>query len=128
MYLRGSPTVSAFRRDKLLQEMRAIHTGINAIAAEHIHFVDLLTPVEAEQHAVLESILRYGPVPTEYPPAGQLQLVLPRPGTISPWSSKATDIAHVCGLHPFRGRVASAVRPGATRPPHCGGPPGRRTS
>ena len=102
MFLRGSPTVSTFRRDKLLREMRLIHADIAAVTAEYIHFVDLLAPMTADQQAVLENILRYGPLPDSRPPRGQLQLVLPRPGTISPWSSKATDIARVCGLQQVR--------------------------
>ncbi len=102
MYLRGCPTVSASRLDKLLREMRTIHADITAITAEYVHFIDLLAPMEDKQRAMLENILHYGPAPSERPPTGQLQLVLPRPGTISPWSSKATDIAHVCGLRQVR--------------------------
>ena len=43
-------------------------------------------------------MLKYGPNLSSYTPTGKLLLVTPRPGTISPWSSKATDIAHNCGL------------------------------
>ncbi|MBF4264232.1 hypothetical protein, partial [Vibrio anguillarum] len=45
-----------------------------------------------------EKLLTYGPTIQDHEPQGLLLLVTPRPGTISPWSSKATDIAHNCGL------------------------------
>ncbi len=50
------------------------------------------------QQAVLAKILTYGPSASAATPPGQLLLVVPRPGTISPWSTKATDIARNCGL------------------------------
>src|SRR5690606_15713922 len=49
------------------------------------------------QHT-LDKLLTYGPAIASHEPRGQMLLVTPRPGTISPWSSKATDIAHNCGL------------------------------
>ncbi len=56
--------------------------------------------LSAEERRVLEALLTYGPAqPTAAPATSdQLIVVIPRPGTISPWSSKATDIAQVCGL------------------------------
>src|SRR5690606_6404504 len=50
-----------------------------------------------EQH-VLEKLLTYGPRRATADLDGQTLIVAPRPGTISPWSSKATDITHICGL------------------------------
>src|SRR5690606_24740892 len=47
----------------------------------------------------LDKLLTYGPAIASHEPRGQLILVTPRPGTISPWSSKATDIARNCGLN-----------------------------
>ncbi len=47
---------------------------------------------------MLDRILCYGPMTSSETADGELMLVVPRPGTISPWSSKATDIAHNCGL------------------------------
>ncbi|HAJ29662.1 MAG TPA: phosphoribosylformylglycinamidine synthase, partial [Gammaproteobacteria bacterium] len=70
-----------------------------SLDSRFLHFVDTgveLTPAEAQ---VLASILTYGPMTQSVPAtASLLRLVVPRPGTISPWSSKATDIAHICGL------------------------------
>ncbi|MBF3313943.1 hypothetical protein ISU77_17665, partial [Leptospira borgpetersenii serovar Hardjo-bovis] len=64
----------------------------------YVHFAALAAPLNAEEHARLERLLKYGPSLTGHAPSGRLLLVTPRPGTISPWSSKATDIAHNCGL------------------------------
>ncbi len=54
--------------------------------------------LSASERALLERLLTYGPAPSGTPPRGELLLVVPRIGTISPWSSKATDIARQCGL------------------------------
>ncbi|MFA7095388.1 MAG: phosphoribosylformylglycinamidine synthase [Gammaproteobacteria bacterium] len=96
--LRGCPALSAFRLEKLLAEVRTKVPGIVRIQTEYIHFVDLEQRLSPEQQARLEEILRYGSPPSPEPPQGRLLLVVPRPGTISPWSSKATDIVHNCGL------------------------------
>lgn len=55
-------------------------------------------PLAEAERVILEKLLTYGPTIAEHTPTGLLVLVTPRPGTISPWSSKATNIAHNCGL------------------------------
>ncbi|MEM8563994.1 MAG: phosphoribosylformylglycinamidine synthase, partial [Pseudomonadota bacterium] len=100
--LRGAPFLSGFRLDKMAQKLASIHPEIRLLHAEHVHFADLNSPLNASRAQVLERLLEYGPQLTNL--AGEklagawLRLVVPRPGTISPWSSKATDIAHNCGL------------------------------
>lgn len=96
--LRGSPALSAFRINKLLARFKDAHLPVKTLYAEYVHFADLAAPLNAEEHARLERLLQYGPSLTGHAPSGRLLLVTPRPGTISPWSSKATDIAHNCGL------------------------------
>lgn len=96
--LRGSAALSAFRREKLLTQIRAIDSSIRAVDAEYVHFASLSGDLAAEQQQVLEALLHYGPRAEAVDNSGRLFLVLPRPGTISPWSSKASDIAHNCGL------------------------------
>ncbi|TMX26083.1 phosphoribosylformylglycinamidine synthase, partial [Salmonella enterica subsp. enterica serovar Typhimurium] len=64
----------------------------------YVHFADLNAPLNDSEQAQLTRLLQYGPALSSHTPAGKLLLVTPRPGTISPWSSKATDIAHNCGL------------------------------
>ncbi|MFC3949909.1 phosphoribosylformylglycinamidine synthase [Serratia entomophila] len=96
--LRGSPALSAFRITKLLSRCQDAQLPVSDIYAEYVHFADVSAPLSAEEHAKLQRLLRYGPSLAEHAPAGRLLLVTPRPGTISPWSSKASDIAHNCGL------------------------------
>ena len=96
--LRGSPALSAFRITKLLSRCQDAHLPVDDIYAEYVHFADVSAPLSADEHARLQRLLKYGPSLPEHAPQGRLLLVTPRPGTISPWSSKATDIAHNCAL------------------------------
>ncbi|GGO88845.1 phosphoribosylformylglycinamidine synthase [Marinobacterium nitratireducens] len=98
LVLRGAPALSAFRHDKLLSSLQSKVPAITALYGEYVHFADLKQDLTAAQQEVLDRILRYGPKAESGAPEGELMLVVPRPGTISPWSSKATDIAHNCGL------------------------------
>ncbi|WLI75943.1 phosphoribosylformylglycinamidine synthase [Kosakonia sp. H02] len=96
--LRGSPALSAFRINKLLARFQAANLPVSNIYAEYAHFADLNDTLTEEEYARLQRLLKYGPSLSSHTPTGKLLLVTPRPGTISPWSSKATDIAHNCGL------------------------------
>ena len=96
--LRGARALSEFRLAKLLALLKQIHPGVRGVRAEYWHFVEAAAePVPAER-ALLERLLRYGEGAQPEPPRGELFLAVPRLGTISPWSSKATDIARNCGL------------------------------
>ena len=94
LILSGSPALSAFRKEKLLESLN----GVSALSARYVHFVELSAPLNASQQQVLEGLLEYGPSVEEARVEGQRFVVVPRPGTISPWSSKATDICHNAGL------------------------------
>ncbi|MEN9841196.1 MAG: hypothetical protein RL376_996, partial [Verrucomicrobiota bacterium] len=96
--LRGSSALSPFRLEKLRADLAAAGLPVRALAARFVHMVELSATLAADQHAVLEKLLTYGPRRPESTVTGLTQVVAPRPGTISPWSSKATDIAHICGL------------------------------
>ncbi|AVL39664.1 phosphoribosylformylglycinamidine synthase [Providencia stuartii] len=96
--LRGSPALSAFRIARLLALFAEKQLPVTDIYAEYMHFAELSAPLSESEQGKLRSLLKYGPSLTEHEPFGKLILVTPRPGTISPWSSKATDIAHNCGL------------------------------
>ncbi len=96
--LRGAPALSEFRAQKLSEKVSLVIGRSLQIYAEFIHFVQLDEELTEQQKSTLNQILRYGPAIPSHEPNGQLFLVVPRPGTISPWSSKATDIAHNCGL------------------------------
>ncbi len=100
--LRGAPAFSDFRLNKLQERLRTA-TGLDLLLyAELMHFADVEGSLTGEKLSVLERLLRYGPSLPAHAPEGRLVLVVPRPGTISPWSSKATDIAHNCGLTAIR--------------------------
>ncbi|CAH1561721.1 phosphoribosylformylglycinamide synthetase [Vibrio jasicida] len=96
--LRGSPALSEFRVNKLLELCREQDLPVTGIYAEFMHFADLKSDLDAQELEKLEKLLTYGPTIEEHEPEGLLLLVTPRPGTISPWSSKSTDIAINCGL------------------------------
>ena len=96
--LLGAAALSQFRLDKLLQSLRVSDARVSGLAARHIHFVDAPDALDERQLALLARLLTYGPRTPPGPQRGTQLLVTPRVGTVSPWSSKATDIAHVCGL------------------------------
>jgi len=102
--LPGAPAVSDFRIAKLRPALEARHPGLGVITARYVHFVDLERALTAPERALLERLLTYGPreAAGAAPVAGSELVVVPRFGTISPWSSKASDIAHVCGLDAVR--------------------------
>ncbi len=112
----GAPALSPFRLDRLLGELRARDPRVLGVAAQLVHFVDAARALAPAEHALLERLLRYGPraagvAPDETVAPGEARTVLvtPRLGTVSPWSSKATDIARVCGLAPVR-RIERGTR------------------
>jgi phosphoribosylformylglycinamidine synthase len=108
--LTGRPALSPFRIDKLLAGLahRRPGQGVRAITATYRHFAEVERALSAGELAVLEQLLTYGPAGAPAPERGALLLVVPRPGTISPWSSKATDIVRHCGLDAVR-RVERGV-------------------
>jgi phosphoribosylformylglycinamidine synthase len=102
LVLRGAPAHTESRLRKLEQRLLVATGRVFRIYAEYMHFADLEQVLLSEEQRVLKSLLSYGPHLPEQEPEGSLVLVVPRPGTISPWSSKATDIAHNCGLRKVR--------------------------
>ncbi|MBP8780338.1 MAG: phosphoribosylformylglycinamidine synthase, partial [Alicycliphilus sp.] len=95
--LEGGNALSSFRAQQLLPQLQAIHPKIEGLAARHVHLVARdAAPSEAERER-LAALLNYGD-PYAGPADGLALLVTPRLGTVSPWASKATDIAHNCGL------------------------------
>ena len=94
----GSSALSSFRLDKLLAELQRLDSRISAVSARYLHFVQLDSDLSTHHQTYLNSLLNYGyadPVPEL--DGGKL-LVIPRAGSISPWSSKASEIAQRCGL------------------------------
>ena len=101
LQISGAPALSAFRIAKLLERLKRLEPSVQALESRFVHFVDLTRQLQNAERDVLERLLTYGPRSeplASVDNSGQILLVVPREGTISPWSSKATDIARVCGL------------------------------
>ncbi|MWV17295.1 phosphoribosylformylglycinamidine synthase [Pseudomonas sp. L-22-4S-12] len=98
LILRGAPALSAFRHGKLLSQLTAKVPAVTGLYAEFAHFADVSGVLTADEEQVLARLLKYGPSVPVQEPNGRLFLTIPRFGTISPWSSKASDIARNCGL------------------------------
>ncbi len=98
LILRGAPALSEFRQQRLLSELQSQLPNVTGVYGEFMHFAKLSAELSADEQQVLETILRYGPSVQVEETSTQMLLVVPRLGTISPWSSKASDIAHNCGL------------------------------
>ncbi len=97
--LRGSTALSEFRVNKLLSAIQQRVPGIQSLRCQFIHFIHSRDPLEKNEIQQLNKLLIASE--QEYESNnGQSAFILvtPRPGTISPWSSKATDIIHNCGM------------------------------
>jgi len=96
--LAGPGALSAFRAARLLARIRTIEADAADIRARYVHFVHCAGAMRRDDRGRLEGLLKYGEAPSGDPRTGAQWLVVPRIGTISPWASKATDIAHNCGF------------------------------
>ena len=109
--LLGASALSAFKQAKLQDSLRSDFPSLITVSARHVHFVDVAEELSPANYDVLKSLLHYGQPESAVgestaahaavPSTAQIteRVVVPRLGTISPWSSKATDILHNCGLH-----------------------------
>ncbi|OGB71096.1 MAG: phosphoribosylformylglycinamidine synthase [Burkholderiales bacterium RIFOXYC12_FULL_65_23] len=95
--IEGGDALGNFRAQQLLPRLQAVSDKISGISARFVHLVDTLAPLSAEQLQQWQALLTYGE-PYEGETAGALVVVTPRIGTVSPWASKATDIARNCGF------------------------------
>ncbi|MDE2196590.1 MAG: phosphoribosylformylglycinamidine synthase [Gammaproteobacteria bacterium] len=121
LQFRGGPALSTFRIQKLLANLRKLLPGLSGLETEFLYFVDCIAPLDADERATLQQLLHAGPAPRAEAPAGRLLLCVPRLGTISPWASKATDIAHNCGLqnvHRIERGIAYYIQSPRSEPGH----------
>lgn len=95
--LRGAAALSPSRRERLVRAAGDVLSKLKAIVAEYWYFVEVSAPLSDEEQCRLIDLIDAHPT-TPTLPVGTLRVVVPRLGTISPWSSKATDIAHQCGF------------------------------
>ena len=92
----GGNALSEFRIQQLIPRLQAIDAKVRGLSARFVHLVAADHAPTAAQKEQLAALLTYGD-----PAAagdGALIVVTPRLGTVSPWASKATDIAHNCGI------------------------------
>jgi len=107
LQLPGAPAFSTFRLDKLRQRLQQEVGEVRGVAAHYVHFVDLEQALDDSAMGTLQQLL--GDSAEVETGADYHCWVVPRIGTISPWSSKATDIAHNCGLLNVR-RIERGIR------------------
>lgn len=93
----GSNALSSFRSQRLLAKLQDIEPSISSISGRYLHFIDATGEISSAERERLAAMLEYGE-PFAHSEEGERFVVLPRLGTISPWASKATDIARNCGL------------------------------
>ena len=97
----GASALSDFRIAQLLPRLAAISPQIQGISARFVHLVATQEVLADAQKQTLAALLTYGEPPVDPSNAaahGPVIVVSPRLGTVSPWASKATDIAHNCGF------------------------------
>lgn len=97
LHFEGGNALSVFRAQALLPRLQAVNERITGVQARHVHWVWSDASLDDEARAKLAALLDYGDAYTGGS-EGSLIVVAPRLGTVSPWASKATDIAHNCGL------------------------------
>ncbi|MES2023941.1 MAG: phosphoribosylformylglycinamidine synthase [Pseudomonadota bacterium] len=97
LILPGSNALSAFRTERLLTQLQQVDHAIVGVTGRFLHFIDSAAQLSPDDIKRLDALLTYGE-PFTAKLEGDEFIVIPRFGTISPWASKATDIAHNCGM------------------------------
>ena len=88
----GGPALSRFRVEKLEKQLASEVPQVKQITTQWLHFVDLRLSLSGERREVLEKLLEYGPAHESVALGGKQWVVVPRLGTISPWSSKIDSV------------------------------------
>ena len=96
--LDGGRALSAFRVERLARRLRDDGVAVRSLTARYLHLVAARRPLDAVEQGKLDALLAYGESADAPAAKAETFVVLPRLGTLSPWASKATDIAHRCGL------------------------------
>ncbi|MDJ0760440.1 MAG: phosphoribosylformylglycinamidine synthase [Woeseiaceae bacterium] len=100
--LQGQAALSVFRLSKLELSIKPAFAGLRSLSARFVYFAELEAPLKEGDRDRLEALLLSGDAAETLPSNALQRIVIPRPGTISPWSSKATDITHACGIEAIR--------------------------
>ncbi len=101
LILSGSNALPSFRTQRLLAALQAVNPAVTGVQGRYLHFIDTASALSKAENDRLEALLAYGD-PFTAKETGEEFIVIPRFGTISPWASKATDIARNCGLGQIR--------------------------
>ncbi|MEW5740655.1 MAG: phosphoribosylformylglycinamidine synthase [Myxococcota bacterium] len=116
LILPGAPAFTPARLARRLARLQSANPAVTSLSAHFVHVAETERDLTSEERHTLEALLTYGPRQDSPRVDGRVFVVVPRPGTTSPWSSKATDIAHNCGLSAVRRvergiewRVAGAI-------------------
>ena len=96
--LAGQPALSDFRLSKLTRALQRQDERVSKLEARFAYFIKLASPPSRDQKERLQALLLSGDKAGKLSKSAQTLFVVPRPGTISPWSSKASDIASACDL------------------------------
>ena len=97
LIIEGGAALSGFRTQNLLLRLQTVSPKIESLTAKFYHFAHATKALSENEINCLNALLSYAPT-TSTIEEGFTILVIPRLGTISPWASKSTDIAHNCGL------------------------------
>ncbi|SAK57892.1 phosphoribosylformylglycinamidine synthase [Caballeronia arationis] len=100
----GASALSDFRQARLLETLARIDPNIVGVRGQYLHFVNSAEPLTDEDTNRIHALMHYGAPFEDQKDRGNVAtfMVVPRFGTVSPWASKATDIAHHCGLTQVR--------------------------
>ncbi|MDH5239386.1 MAG: phosphoribosylformylglycinamidine synthase [Gammaproteobacteria bacterium] len=96
--LPGQPALSKFRVAKLIRALKSVDDRVESLQARYVYFVATNRKLSGEESSRLDALLLSGERPAKLAKGARLLYVVPRPGTISPWSSKATDIVRACDI------------------------------
>jgi phosphoribosylformylglycinamidine synthase len=99
LILPGASALSGFRIQRLLAQLQKIEPNVTGVAARYLHFVDTSDNLDAGNMAILKELLDHDSSVNLAEYQGAFYTVVPRVGTISSWSSKATEIVQRCGLN-----------------------------
>ncbi len=98
----GPRIYSEFRKITLLNNRAISDLGINTITSAYLHVIESKDKLPSKNEKILKQILTYGENITETLDSKNIIYIAPRVGTISPWSSRATDIIQHCGIDILR--------------------------
>ncbi|MBN4050622.1 phosphoribosylformylglycinamidine synthase, partial [Gammaproteobacteria bacterium AH-315-M22] len=98
IFLQGFSVLSEFRRAQLLTALQTLQSSISAVDVYGFYLLQTADALSSEQMVLVHKILQVDENNITIKPGQSLNYVVPRPGTISPWSTKATDILHNSGL------------------------------